>query len=86
MTPICPFTLTNRPLIVPDSVTIRIHLDEKSSDIMLTFDGQAGLEITRDDIITVSKGPYPIKMITKPDRHYFDVLKTKLRWSGGPVV
>ncbi len=86
MTPICPFTLTNRPLIIPDSATIKICLDEKSSDIMLTFDGQAGLEITREDVITVSKGPYPINMITMPDRHYFDVLKTKLRWSGGPVI
>ncbi len=85
MTPICPFTLTNRPLIVPDSVFIKIKLAKKSSDFMLTFDGQAGLEISGKDTISVQKGLHPINMITLPGQHYFDVLKAKLRWSGGRV-
>jgi NAD+ kinase len=85
MTPICPFTLTNRPLIVPDSADIRISLGKKSSDIMLTFDGQAGLEINEDHTIIIRKAPCPVYMITLPDQHYFDVLKAKLRWSGGRV-
>lgn len=82
MTPICPFTLTNRPLIIPDSSTISIKLEKRSSDIMLTFDGQQGLEIDYKDTIIVRKGPHPIYMISEPSRHYFDVLKAKLRWSG----
>jgi NAD+ kinase len=85
MTPICPFTLTNRPLIIPDSACITIKLEKKSSDIMLTFDGQAGLEINEKHTIIIRKGPYPINMITMPDQSYFDVLKAKLRWSGGRV-
>ena len=85
ITPICPFTLTNRPVIVPDTVAITIRLKKQSSDIMLTFDGQAGLEIDAQDTITVRKGPHPIHMISVPDQHYFDVLKAKLRWSGGRV-
>ncbi len=85
LTPISPFTLTNRPLMVPDSVSITIKLAEKSSDIMLTFDGQAGLEISDKDTIIIEKSPHPIHMITIPDQNYFDVLKTKLRWSGGRV-
>jgi len=85
MTPICPFTLTNRPLIVPDSACIKIKLAKPSSDIMLTFDGQAGLEINEKDIVIVQKGPYPVHMISIPEQHYFDVLKAKLRWSGGRV-
>lgn len=85
MTPISPFTLTNRPLIIPDSACISIRLEEKSEDIMLTFDGQAGLEISEKDIIIVRKGKYPTNMITLPDQEYFDVLKAKLRWSGGRV-
>lgn len=85
MTPICPFTLTNRPLIVPDSATIQIRLGEKSSDIMLTFDGQAGLEINEEHTIIIRKSSCPVHMITLPDQHYFDVLKAKLRWSGGRV-
>lgn len=85
MTPICPFTLTNRPLIVPDSVEIVIRLAEKSTDIMLTFDGQEGLAINHHDTIIVSKSPHPIRLITLPGNQYFDVLKTKLRWSGSRI-
>lgn len=83
VTPICPFTLTNRPLIIPDSIQIRLKLEKEASDIMLTFDGQEGLDITDRDAIIVRKGRHPLNMITLPDRHYFDVLKAKLRWSGG---
>lgn len=82
MTPICPFTLTNRPLIVPDSVCIKIQLAEKSADIMLTFDGQVGLPIDESHTIIVRKDPQPVRMISLPDREFFDVLKTKLQWSG----
>jgi NAD+ kinase len=85
LTPICPFTLTNRPLIVPDEVEIAIRLDKDSSDIILTLDGQKGLQITDQDVITVCKSAHPMLLILLPDRHYFDVLKAKLRWSGGRV-
>ncbi len=83
MTPICPFTLTNRPLIVPDNVKIRIELPRGATDLLLTFDGQAGLPIDERDIILVEKSASPIHMVTLPGENYFDVLKAKLRWSGG---
>jgi len=83
LTPICPFTLTNRPLIVPESANIKIRLTKGSSDIILTFDGQKGLEINDRDEIVIQKGPHPINLITLPERQYFDILKNKLKWSGG---
>lgn len=83
LTPICPFTLTNRPLIVPQSANIKIRLTKGSSDIILTFDGQKGLEIDDRDEIVIQKGPHSIQLITLPDRQYFDILKNKLKWSGG---
>ena len=83
LTPICPFTLTNRPLIVPESANIKIRLTKGSSDIILTFDGQKGLEIDDRDEIKIEKGLHPIHLITLPDRQYFDILKNKLKWSGG---
>jgi NAD+ kinase len=83
LTPICPFTLTNRPLIVPQSANIKIRLTKGSSDIILTFDGQKGLEIDDRDEIAIQKGPHSIQLITLPDRQYFDILKNKLKWSGG---
>jgi NAD+ kinase len=83
LTPICPFTLTNRPLIVPESANIKIRLAKGASDIVLTFDGQKGLEINDQDEIEIRKGPHPIHLITLPERQYFDILKNKLKWSGG---
>ena len=86
LSPICPFTLTNRPLLVPDTVRIKIQLAERSSDAIVTFDGQAGCEIDAGDVITIQKGDHPIHVITLLDHDdYFDLLKTKLRWSGSRV-
>jgi NAD+ kinase len=82
ITPICPFTLTNRPLIVPDDSRIEIRLAEKSADIMLTFDGQVGLPIDQSHRIVVKKSPMPVQLIALPGRSFFDVLRAKLRWSG----
>jgi len=85
MTPICPFTLTNRPLIVPHSACIKIRLEKKASDIMLTFDGQAGFEIRDSDTIIIRQSPHDLNLICIPGQDYFDVLKTKLSWSGGRI-
>lgn len=85
ITPICPFTLTNRPLMVPETATITIQLVDDTSDIMLTSDGQIGLQIDERDVIVIDKSPHPVQMITLPDQNYFDVLKAKLKWSGSRV-
>lgn len=82
LTPICPFTLINRPLIVPDTVTIKIKIEERDSNIFLTFDGQVGLHVTHRDAIIVDKAPHTIQMIRTPGQSYYDLLKAKLRWSG----
>lgn len=82
ITPICPFTLTNRPLIVSDDCRIEIRLAEKSADIMLTFDGQVGLSIDQGHTIVVKKALASVQLISLPGRSFFDVLRTKLRWSG----
>ena len=85
LSPICPFTLTNRPLIVPEDATIKMQLAEKTTDIRLTCDGQVGMEIDESHTIIVVKGMSPVQMITLPDQDYFDVLKAKLKWSGGRI-
>jgi len=85
LTPICPFTLTIRPLIIPDSVVISIVIEKEASDVMITFDGQSGIELQRNDTIRIQKSPYPVQMIKLPGQHYFDLVKAKLRWSGGRV-
>jgi len=82
LTPICPFTLTNRPLILPDTATIKIKIDKQDSNVFLTFDGQVGLHVTYQDSIVVEKAPHTIHMIRTPGLSYYDVLKAKLRWGG----
>ena len=84
LTPICPFTLTNRPLVVPDTVRIELSLGRKPKDIMVTLDGQEGYEIDEKDSLIIEKAPHPVNMIVLPGQRYFDVLKTKLQWGGGP--
>ncbi len=86
ITPICPFTLTNRPLIVPDQAAIKIRLEKSAEGIALTLDGQLGLAIDQRDTIVITRSAHPVRMISVPDRSYFDVLKTKLRWSGGQIL
>jgi len=82
LTPICPFTLINRPLMLPDSITIKINVEQRDSNIFLTFDGQVGLHITHEDTVTVKKAPHTIRMIRSPDQSYYELLKSKLSWSG----
>ncbi|MFO7885202.1 MAG: NAD(+)/NADH kinase [Desulfobacteraceae bacterium] len=83
LTPICPFTLTNRPLIVSDTSEIEIRLEGDPTDIVLTFDGQEGLDIDSRDRIIVRKSATAVKMISFSEQNYFNVLKARLMWSGG---
>ena len=83
LAPICPFTLTNRPLIIPDHTPIEIRLEGSPEDIVLTLDGQAGVDMDPTDRIFIEKSPHSIKMISFSDQSYFKVLKTRLHWSGG---
>jgi NAD+ kinase len=83
LTPICPFTLSNRPMILPDSAGITIQIADKSSDAMLTIDGQNGVEIDYKDIIHVTKSKHPVQIIDLTNLNYFERLKTKLMWNGG---
>ena len=82
VTPICPFTLTNRPLILPDHVVIKVKVGDRDFGSFLTLDGQVGSDITSKDTVVIKKAPHPIHIIKVPGYNYFEVLKTKLRWSG----
>ncbi len=83
LTPICPFTLTNRPLIIPDSTKIEIRLEGSPEDMILTLDGQEGFEMDPKDKIFIKKSRNDIKMISFENQSYFKILKTRLKWSGG---
>jgi NAD+ kinase len=80
LTPICSHTLTNRPLIFPDTVIIDVQINSRHDEVFLTLDGQEGLALKPQDTISLKKGRNSISLIKSPYRNYFDVLKTKLKW------
>jgi len=80
ITPICPHTLTNRPLIISDESIIRIELMSESEDVFLTVDGQVGVRIKRHDRVIVRKSEKTLSLVKSPFRSYFEILKKKLKW------
>ena len=80
LTPICPFTLTNRPIVMPDDADIYLKLGGESEDVILTLDGQIGYEMKPLDTVRIRKSATSFNMIQPPNRNYFDVLRNKLKW------
>ncbi|MEK6690486.1 MAG: NAD(+)/NADH kinase [Nitrospirota bacterium] len=80
LTPICPHTLTNRPLVLPDDFLVEIALKSESGDVFLTLDGQVGFSLKNGDVVEVKKSQGKIKLISSSKRDYFKILRTKLKW------
>ena len=80
LTPICPFTLTNRPIIIPDNAEINLRLKNESDGVVLTLDGQIGHQMKANDSVSIRKSPTTFNLIQPPNRNYFDVLRNKLKW------
>ncbi|MBW1668306.1 MAG: NAD(+)/NADH kinase [Deltaproteobacteria bacterium] len=84
LTPICPFTLTNRPIILPDShrVSIKLPKETAGEKVSLTFDGQVGFDLLQGDEIIIRTSERKIKLVKSPDQTYFEILREKLMWGG----
>lgn len=80
LTPICPFTLTNRPIVIPDSAEIELTLDNENEGVVLTLDGQNGYAMHSGDRVKIRKSGTTLKLVQPPNRNYFDVLRNKLKW------
>lgn len=78
MTPICPHSLTQRPLVIPAEFEIEL----KSSDdgALMVVDGQDTYEFNAEDSITIKKAKKPARLMHRVERNYFDILREKLRW------
>ncbi|MDZ4678008.1 MAG: NAD(+)/NADH kinase [Oligoflexia bacterium] len=80
MTPICPHTLTNRPIILPDNQAIKLKLKQHPGKAVLMVDGQRCEDLTSSDDLIITRGKNTIIMLTLPSRNYFDILRAKLRF------
>ena len=80
LSPICPHTLTNRPMVLPDTAEVRIAVYSPDDDVVLTLDGQEGVRLQNEDVVEVCKGRNLVPLVQSGTRSYFDVLRSKLRW------
>ena len=80
ITPICPFTLSNRPIVVPDDAVIELRLKTDQEEVALTLDGQVGFPLKIGDRVVIQKSETTFNLIQPSNRNYFDVLRDKLRW------
>jgi NAD+ kinase len=80
LTPICPHTLTHRPLIVPGNAEIDVTLTSKDDGAMATLDGQVGVAITQGDTVVIQPSEHRTRLIRFPESNYYDVLREKLKW------
>jgi NAD+ kinase len=80
ITPICPHTMTNRPIIVPKEATINVTLRSGDQEVFLTLDGQVGFKMQPHDRVEVKRGKGFVMLIKSPSRGYFEVLRQKLMW------
>ncbi|MBF0611697.1 MAG: NAD(+) kinase [Magnetococcales bacterium] len=80
LTPICPHTLTNRPIVVPGAVEISITLTSDDSNRLLTLDGQSGVQLESEDRIVIQRSQYSLLVMHPNTRNYYEILRTKLLW------
>jgi NAD+ kinase len=77
--PICPHTLTNRPLVIPDRDSVGVCL-RRGSDVMLTVDGQVGMPLQQQDCLRIRRAPSTLRLVLPFGSNFFELLREKLRW------
>ncbi len=80
MTPICPHTLTLRPIVIPDAAKVEIVQGLTNENAYLTMDGQVGFTLRHRDVIRVVRSDHTITLLKAPGKDYFQILRTKLKW------
>ena len=80
VTPICPHTLTNRPLVIPDTSQVEIIFRGGDEPIYITLDGQIGVELLAHDRVHITGAPERLRLVRPQRKTYFEILRTKLKW------
>lgn len=81
LVPICPHTMTNRPIVVDANSRIEVIVGT-NHQAQVTCDGQINLGLVADDRVVIQKHPTPVRLIHPPTYDYFEILRAKLRWGG----
>jgi NAD+ kinase len=80
ITPICPHMLTYRPLVIPDTSHVEIDIAAAEEPVYLTLDGQVGFQLQPNDRVAIRKSTSRVYFVQSPQKGYFEVLRSKLRW------
>jgi len=80
LSPICPHTLTNRPIVVSSRSTIRVTLRSAGDTVILSPDGQLGVLLRNGDVVEARDYGVPVSLVKTPSRSYFEILRSKLKW------
>ena len=78
--PICPHTLSNRPLVLPPEFTVKFQILTKNKEAYLTLDGQVGKYLKNGDEVIVKKSKYKCLVYEHPKLSFFQILRSKLKW------
>ena len=78
--PICPHTLTHRPIVVPSNAVIRVTLRSFGDTVILIPDGQQGMRLNNGDRVEARDYGLPVSLIKLPSRSYYEILREKLKW------
>jgi NAD+ kinase len=82
VTPICPFMLESRPVLLPAAVSLTTRLAEQASRVKIIVDGQSAWEMSAGDTLEVVVSEKPLRLICSPQKDYFEILRNKLNWGG----
>ncbi len=80
LAPICPHTLTHRPIVVPSNAVIRVTLRSFGDTVILIPDGQQGMRFNNGDRVEARDYGLPVSLIKLPSRSYYEILREKLKW------
>ena len=80
ITPICPHTLSDRPVVVGDTSIVEVKLSAGTESVFLTLDGQKGIPLQATDRVRISRAQQLLKLIQTPNKSYFEILRNKLKW------
>jgi NAD+ kinase len=84
VTPICPFTLADRPLVLPGGTRLHITLGKRARNVVLTVDGQWGESLGPGDCVEMERAHKPLRLYRSPTTDFFEILRTKLNWGREP--
>ncbi len=80
ITPICPHTLTFRPLVVSSEDEILIRINSDNDEVSMSMDGQERVPLALGDKVKIRKSGYTLKLITDRKNNYYKILRAKLKW------